>query len=86
MPLNIKNDEAHKYAKELSRITGESITEAVTRVLREALDRTNADEKERTSRVTQELDDIALHCSSLPILDDRSPDEILGYNDIGVPE
>jgi len=36
--------------------------------------------------VTQELDDIALHCSSLPILDDRSPDELLGYNDIGVPE
>jgi antitoxin VapB len=86
MPLNIKNETAHEYARELSRISGVSITEAVTRALKEALERSKAGETERTSRVTQELDDIALHCAALPILDDRSPDEILGYNDIGVPE
>ena len=29
---------------------------------------------------------ISKACSSLPILDTRSPEEILGYNDIGLPE
>lgn len=39
MHLNIKNDRAHKLATELSRITGESLTGAVTRALEESLDR-----------------------------------------------
>lgn len=29
---------------------------------------------------------ISAACSSLPVLDDRSADEILAYNDIGLPE
>lgn len=29
---------------------------------------------------------ISTACSSLPVLDDRSADEILAYNDIGLPE
>jgi hypothetical protein len=32
-PLNIKNDEAHEYAKKLASLTGKSITELVTDVL-----------------------------------------------------
>jgi antitoxin VapB len=32
-----------------------------------------------------ELDEIALHCSRLPVLDSRSPDAILGYDDHGLP-
>jgi antitoxin VapB len=39
MGLNIKNREAHLMAEELSRLTGESITTAVTIALRERLDR-----------------------------------------------
>ena len=37
--LNIKNREAHQMAEELSRLTGESMTTAVTIALRERLDR-----------------------------------------------
>mgnify|MGYP006310270661 CR=1 FL=1 len=86
MPLNVKNEEAHRYAKKLAELTGKSITEVVTRTLKEAY------EKERRSRESltvirkDELDAIAVHCASLPVLDSRTPDEILGYNDIGVPE
>ncbi|NJM98874.1 MAG: hypothetical protein HC800_18495 [Phormidesmis sp. RL_2_1] len=29
---------------------------------------------------------ISAACASLPVLDDRSADEILAYNDIGLPE
>ena len=39
MSMNIKNEAAHKLARQLSRLTGESITETVTESLRERLDR-----------------------------------------------
>ena len=39
MSLNIKNEEAHRLAQRLSRLTGESLTEAVTSAVRERLDR-----------------------------------------------
>ena len=39
MGLNIKNEETHRLARELSQLTGESMTEAVTEAVRERLDR-----------------------------------------------
>lgn len=39
MALSIKNDEADSLARELSRLTGETLTETVTGSLRERLDR-----------------------------------------------
>jgi antitoxin VapB len=39
MGLNIKNEETHRLAQELARLTGESITAAVTGAVRERLDR-----------------------------------------------
>ncbi len=42
MSLNIKNEEAHRLASTLARLTGESLTEAVTRALRERLERVEA--------------------------------------------
>jgi antitoxin VapB len=37
--LNIKTEEAHRLARELATLTGESMTVAVTKALRERLDR-----------------------------------------------
>ena len=39
MSLNIKNEETHRMARELSRATGESMTVAVSEAIRERLDR-----------------------------------------------
>lgn len=39
MGLNIKNDDAHRLAAELAKLTGESMTVAVTTAIRERLDR-----------------------------------------------
>ncbi|MEO1401279.1 MAG: hypothetical protein AAFV72_08475 [Cyanobacteria bacterium J06635_1] len=36
--------------------------------------------------VADRLKAISKVCANLPVLDDRSPDEILGYNDIGLPQ
>ncbi len=38
--MNIKNDEAHRLARELATLTGESLTAAVTEAVRERLERT----------------------------------------------
>ena len=39
MAINIKNEETQKLAKELAKLTGESMTSAVTEAVRERLDR-----------------------------------------------
>ncbi len=39
MSLNIKNEEAHRLAQELAKITGESMTVAVSEAIRERLER-----------------------------------------------
>jgi antitoxin VapB len=39
MGLNIKSEEAHRLARELARLTGESMTAAVTEAVRERLER-----------------------------------------------
>jgi len=83
MALNIRNSETEKLAEALAKLTGETKTEAVTQALRDRLARLR---RERTRRrLADELDEIALHCARLPVLDSRTPEEILGYDDHGLP-
>lgn len=84
MALNIRNPETEKLAAELARVTGETKTEAVTRALRDRLNRVRS-EGRRKRRLADELDEIALHCAALPIHDSRPSDEILGYDGHGLP-
>lgn len=42
MSLNIKNEEAHRLAQQLAKLTGESMATAVTQAVRERLDRVRA--------------------------------------------
>ena len=83
MALNIRNRTAEELAETLAGLTGETKTQAVTKALRDRLDRIR---RQRSGRsLAEELDDIALHCASLPVLDDRRTDEILGYDENGLP-
>jgi antitoxin VapB len=83
MALNIRNPEAEKLAAELARATGESKTEAVTKALRDRLTRVRLERTKR--RLADELEQIAKHCASLPVLDSRRAEEILGYDETGLP-
>lgn len=83
MPISIKDRETDRLARELAKETGESITRAVTTALRERLARVRRRSKGR--RLADELDEIALRCAALPIRDERSAEEILGYDDRGLP-
>jgi antitoxin VapB len=46
MAINIKNEETQKFARELAKLTGESMTAAVTEAVRERLDRVRSDRRE----------------------------------------
>jgi antitoxin VapB len=81
--LNIKSDEAHRLATELARLTGESLTTTVTLALRERLDR--AQRRAQRQGVAEALLDLGRRYAALPERDPRTADEILGYDENGLP-
>jgi antitoxin VapB len=80
--LNIKNDEAHELATELARLTGENLTSAVTVALRERLARERR--RRRSDDIAARLMKIGKRYAALSDTG-RSPDEILGYDEHGLP-
>ena len=79
MVLSIKSDRVDRLARELAALTGQSITEAVEASLEARLD------AERRRHRPAGLDDIVDRFSSLPVLDERTGDAILGYDEDGLP-
>jgi len=81
MALHIQDPETDKLARELSAVTGETITQAVNTALRDRLKAiaSPANEEEYIARIEK----ISNWLTSLPVLDSRTPDEILGYNEQG---
>ena len=84
MALNIKNPETEKLARELARRRRQGITEVLNDVLRREVERERRklrpDDIEARMR---RIDAIVKRYNSLPLLDDRSDDEIIGYNEQG---
>ena len=82
MALSIKNDEADRLARELAAATGESITEATLVALRERLasvkNRRGGDAAFRLQRLVEDV-------QNLVVFDPRPADEILGYDNRGLP-
>jgi antitoxin VapB len=83
VPLSLKNPEAERLARELARRQGRSITQAVTEALRAELERERR--RLRPTAIAERLLETARRYSSLPTLDRRSDEEILGYDETGVP-
>ncbi|HSL60020.1 MAG TPA: type II toxin-antitoxin system VapB family antitoxin [Acidimicrobiales bacterium] len=78
MALSIKSERADRLARDLAELTGESITEAVVASLEARL------EVERRRRRAVGLGDIVERFSQLPVRDERSPDDIIGYDEHGL--
>lgn len=83
MPLNIRNSEAERLAAEVAELTGETKTEAVRKALEDRLVQLQRSRSGKS--LADELDEIADRFASLPVDDDRPADEILGYDESGVP-
>lgn len=82
MALSIKSEEADQMARELARLTGETLTDAVTVALGERLARERA---RRSSTMTDKLRRLVADVGRLPVVDDRTPEEIIGYDAHGLP-
>jgi len=82
MALSIKSDEADRLARELSAETGETLTDAVVVALRERLDREHAG---HAAGMRTRLARLAADVAALRVDDDRTPEEIIGYDDAGLP-
>ncbi len=84
MSMNIKNEEAHELAKEISLLTGESVTTAVTTALRERVTRLK---QEGAGSLSEQLLAIGKRCaeqvkkSKIKMLTD---DDL--YDELGLPK
>ena len=83
MPLNIKDAETHALARQLAGATGETLTQAVRQAIHERLARART--VHDATSLAGELDRIALHCARLPKRDARCADDIIGYDERGIP-
>ncbi|MFN0169506.1 MAG: type II toxin-antitoxin system VapB family antitoxin [Bryobacteraceae bacterium] len=81
--MNIKTEETHRGAKELARIAGENMSEAVDPAIAERLERIRKARKR--AAVANRLLKIGRDCAALPVVDDRSPEEML-YDRNGLPK
>jgi antitoxin VapB len=83
MALSIKDPATEKTVRELAALTGETVTTAVKRAAEERLQRVRRHRQGRS--LVGEIMQIGRHCASLPDFDGRSADEILGYDENGLP-
>lgn len=83
--LNIKDEEVRQLARELATLTGQTMTEAVKAAVGEKLARERALASFRRSRVAERVLARARRRAATPLLDSRSEEEILGYDENGLP-
>ena len=84
MALSLKDQETDSLARQVASLTGETLTEAVRGALRLRL------RDEQLKRGERPWDDAKINAAikryhALPVLDARTPDEILGYDENGLP-
>ncbi|MDQ2080219.1 type II toxin-antitoxin system VapB family antitoxin [Xanthobacteraceae bacterium Astr-EGSB] len=83
MALSIKDPETERLARSLARLTGESITAATRRAIEERLRRIGG--QSRKAILLEELAEIRRRWSAIPVVDNRTPKDILGYDEHGLP-
>ncbi|MBZ7927064.1 type II toxin-antitoxin system VapB family antitoxin (plasmid) [Ensifer adhaerens] len=83
MALSIKDHDTEQLARTLAERTGESITLATKRALEERLRRLGCDM--RKAAFLEDLEAIQRRWNARPVLDSRTADEILGYDENGLP-
>ena len=83
MPLSIKSEVTERLARQLANETGESLTEAIQKSLEERLVRLK--QRRRNRLLAGQIEDLLRRVDTLPVLDPRTLDEILGYDKDGLP-
>lgn len=84
MALSLKDPDSDRLARQVARLTGETLTEAVRTSLAERLRREQA-KRWRPASLADELEAIVRRGDALPVLDGRTAEEIIGYDENGLP-
>jgi antitoxin VapB len=84
MALSLKDAATDALARQVAKLTGESLTEAVRVSLAERLERERL-KRGKPRDAAAEMERIVKAYAALPLLDGRSADEILGYDENGLP-
>lgn len=79
MAISIRNPKAEELARKLAEETEETLTQAIIRSLEERLERLKG--QRLAPSIEEEIMRISGRCSALPDLDERSPEQILGYDE-----
>jgi len=77
--LSIRNPEVEALARDLASRTGTGITEAILEALKEHKSHLDGEREAKLARIRA----ILARVDQLPILDNRTPEEILGFNEFG---
>jgi antitoxin VapB len=83
MAISLKDPETDRLARAVAALTGETLTAAVRKALAERLERERLKRGDRDARLAR-IREIAERFARLPVYDDRSPDEIVGYDETGM--
>lgn len=82
MAISIKDPETDRLARALAKTTGEKLTDAIREAVRERLERQT---RRQRRGVLAEVRRIQERVARLPVLDTRTPEELLGYDEHGLP-
>jgi len=82
MGISIKSPEADRKLRRVARLLGKSLTATVIELADSKLKELEA--KKDRARIHRAVDRIVRRVKALPVLDDRSPDIIIGYNKDGL--
>ena len=84
MALYVRNPNTERLAREVAKLTGETLTDAIHVSLEERL------RQEKLKRGAHPWNDAAIdaiieRAATLPLLDNRTEEEMLGYDENGLP-
>jgi antitoxin VapB len=85
MALVIDNPETERLVEELARKTGHKPDEAIAELIREKLGASRAETSFAPPDIWERIREIQDRVAAMPDIDTRSADEIIGYDEYGVP-
>lgn len=85
MALSIRDPETDRLARELAQLTGETMTQAIRTSLEERLARERRRREQDVEKRYDAIMEVLERIWAMPVLDGRSADEIIGYDEHGLP-
>ena len=85
MSISIENEEAEQLVAELGRRTGQGATDLLLDLLRREKARVGSDEDARVAKAIADMDELRRRWLARPLVDPRPIDQILAYDENGLP-